>query len=104
MIVLELSWCVRTYMPHLCQAACGKVLAITLENRDTKQMSLAATRPAPTRQEAEERAGTVPTRGPGVARGRAVLVGAVRRLRCVWVGRTDGACFSGRVRPATPPD
>ena len=42
--------------------------------------------------------------GHGVAHGRAVLVGAVRRVRCVWVGRTDGACFSGRVRPATPPD
>ena len=42
--------------------------------------------------------------GPGAARRRAVLVGAARRVRCVWVGRMDGARFSGRARPATPPD
>ena len=42
--------------------------------------------------------------GPVVARGRAVLVGVARRVRCAWVGRTDGACFSGRARLAIPPD
>jgi len=37
--------------------------------------------------------------GPGAARGCAVLVGATRRLRCVWVGRMDGARFSSRLKP-----
>ena len=63
MIVLDL---VRAHIhASPLPGCCEKVLAITLENRDTKQMSLAATRPAPTRQEAEERAGTVPNLGPG---------------------------------------
>jgi len=42
--------------------------------------------------------------GPGVARGRAVLAGVARRVRCVWVSRMDGARFSGRVSLAIPPD
>jgi len=42
--------------------------------------------------------------GPGVARGRAVLVGAARRLRCMWVGRMDEARFSGRASSAILPD
>jgi hypothetical protein len=42
--------------------------------------------------------------GPGVARGRAVLVGAARRVKCVWVGRMDGARFSGRASFAILPD